>query len=52
MVLLKVTKKDDKSYKSVRISNKSYEAIKKLLHKKEFNSIIETIDYLVDKENI
>lgn len=37
-------------YKSVRISPESYEKIKKILHKKEFNSIIDTINYLVNKE--
>ena len=37
-------------YKSVRITPKAYNAIKKILHKKEFNSIIDTIDYLVNKE--
>ena len=38
--------------KSVRISPKAYNAIKKILHKKEFNSIIETIDYIVFKVEI
>ena len=37
-------------YKSVRITPVSYDKIKKIMHKKEFNSIIDTIDYLVNKE--
>lgn len=39
-------------YKSVRISQEAYKAIKKILHKKEFNSIVETIDYIVFKVEI
>ena len=39
-------------YKSVRITPDAYNAIKKIMHKKEFNSIIDTINYLVNKEKI
>lgn len=39
-------------YKSVRINNSAYEKLKKICHKKEFNSIIATIDYIVNKEKI
>lgn len=37
-------------YKSVRISQEDYQALKKILHKKELNSVIQTIHYLVNKE--
>lgn len=51
MVLLKITRKENnKMYKSIRISEEDYQALKKILHKKEFNSVIETINYLVNKE--
>ena len=40
------------NYKSVRISPEAYNKIKKILHKKEFNSLVDTINYLVDKEKI
>ncbi len=37
-------------YKSIRISEEDYQGLKKILHKKEFDSVIQTVNYLVNKE--
>lgn len=42
----------ENKYKSVRISKEAYEKIKRIQHKKELDSVISTIDYLVRKEKI
>lgn len=38
------------NYKSVRISEEDYKELKKILHKKELDTITQTIHYLIAKE--
>lgn len=40
----------ENNYTSIRITTTLYKTLKKILHKKEFKSVNETINYLVNKE--